>query len=164
MDDLDKQFIRSQLLVGSREDFLMVIRGMSPIKNVPGINEKSPEWWICPITACVIHLVRIEDRAPLEDRYCFYLILYNPNGKGYTRSGHKIVRIGNKTYSLSHLVACTFVPNDDPKKTIVIHKNFNKRDLRADNLAWATRKEARNRKRIKTIKLHLRKQGKEGVI
>lgn len=38
-------------------------------------------------------------------------------------------------------VAELFLENDDPKKTFVIHKNFNKLDNNVDNLMWATKEE-----------------------
>jgi len=38
-------------------------------------------------------------------------------------------------------VAELFLENNDPKKTYVIHKNFNKLDNNVDNLMWATREE-----------------------
>jgi len=153
-----RQFIHSQLLVGSKADFEMVIRNMSPIKGVPGINQGYLEWWICPETACVIHLVKVEDRSPLEPRYYFYLVLYNPNGRGFTKSGHKVIRIGEKTYSLPHLMALTFISNDEPSN-VVVFKNGNKRDIRAENLKWVPRKEARKYK-IR-IKLNLKRKPQE---
>lgn len=38
-------------------------------------------------------------------------------------------------------VAELFLENNDPKKTFVIHKNFNKLDNHVDNLMWATKEE-----------------------
>lgn len=153
---MEKQIIRSGLLIGTKADFERVIRGMSAIRGVPGINEGKVEFWISPETASVVHLVRVEDRTPLEDWFYFYMTLYNPRGRGFTKSGHKIIRLGRKTYELPLLLALTFVPCDDSNK-VVGFKNGNRRDLRASNIVWVSRAEAHKRKRKVIIKLKLNK-------
>ena len=42
---------------------------------------------------------------------------------------------------MHRLVALAFIPNDDPKKTIVDHINGNRCDYKITNLRWATNKE-----------------------
>jgi hypothetical protein len=44
-------------------------------------------------------------------------------------------------FALHRLVALAFIPNDDPKKTIVDHINGNRCDYKITNLRWATNKE-----------------------
>lgn len=44
----------------------------------------------------------------------------------------------DKKFRVHILVAKTFIPNDDPLKTIVNHKNGDKLDKRVDNLEWIT--------------------------
>lgn len=44
-----------------------------------------------------------------------------------------------KTISVHRIVALAFIPNDDPEKNVVNHKNANKKDNRITNLEWVTR-------------------------
>jgi len=44
-------------------------------------------------------------------------------------------------FAMHRLVALAFVPNDDPKKTLVDHINGNRCDYKIENLRWATNKE-----------------------
>ena len=43
-----------------------------------------------------------------------------------------------KSYRVHRLLALMFVPNSDPKKTQVNHRNCNRRDNHIDNLEWVT--------------------------
>ncbi len=46
-----------------------------------------------------------------------------------------------RNFLLHRLVAMAFVGNEDPRNTAVDHKNFNRKDNRAENLEWVTYKE-----------------------
>ena len=52
--------------------------------------------------------------------------------------GYVYCKIGsdNKVYAKSHLIALTFIPNDNPNKIQVNHKNGNKLDNSVENLEW----------------------------
>lgn len=66
-----------------------------------------------------------------------------------TVSGYKIVCLGGKMYLVHRLVATAFVENPD-NKTVVIHKNGNTVDNRAENLEWVGRDvPAKNAKGVK---------------
>ena len=53
-------------------------------------------------------------------------------------NGYKVVNICGKMFLVHRLVAAAFV--DNPKnKTVVIHKNGNTHDNRAENLEWVGR-------------------------
>lgn len=66
--------------------------------------------------------------------------------KGCMTSGYRSVKL---TYSngkqqrfyVHRLVAIHFIENDDPKKTLVNHKDGNKLNNQADNLEWVTPRE-----------------------
>ena len=57
-------------------------------------------------------------------------------------------------YLVHRLVASTFIPNTDKKKTEVNHKDFDKSNNRVSNLEWVTKAEnvdhARKGKRYKS--------------
>lgn len=152
---MDKKKNRAVLLKGTERDFKIAIVGMSPIKNVPDVNKKEVEWFIHPQTANIIHLVRIENMAPLEPRYCFRITKYHPEDMtGYNLSGSKQVKVDGKTYSLARLVALTFIPNYRPDRAIVRFKDGNKRNIRVDNLEWVKL----NKKPKSRIKLNIHKR------
>ena len=50
------------------------------------------------------------------------------------------------TFNLHRLLALAFIPNDDPAKCLVDHKNRNRMDNRLENLRWVTHSQnAQNR-------------------
>lgn len=53
-------------------------------------------------------------------------------------NGYKLVNLRGKLYLVHRLVAAAFVKNPD-NKTVVIHKNGNTLDNRAQNLEWVGR-------------------------
>ena len=65
---------------------------------------------------------------------------------GYIRSGLYNSNGKQKTFDLHRVVAETFIPNLEKKKT-VNHKNHDKLDNRVDNLEWATTTEQNRHKR-----------------
>jgi hypothetical protein len=77
---------------------------------------------------------------------------------GFSKTGHKLVKIGGKTYALHRIIALTFVHNPSPEeKPIVAHKNGSIRDCRASNLEWISRTELSSyRKRHQRLKLYLK--------
>jgi hypothetical protein len=59
------------------------------------------------------------------------------------RQGYKSTVLINKekqkkTYKVHRLVALSFIPNDDPKKDAVNHKDGNKFNNKVDNLEWVS--------------------------
>ena len=151
---------RTHYFRGTKADFDLATEGMRPISNIPGINDGVGFWLVHPITCTIIHLFRYEKRDPFEAIYTWTETSYDPNAKtGFSSSGRKIVRLGKKTYYLARIVASTFVNNDDPQvKTIVIHKNGNKRDCRASNLVWISPKELNSYRKnaVPRLKLNLK--------
>ena len=134
---------RTSYSIGTKSDFLLITNGMQPIRNLPGVNEEQLRWFVHPITCSIVHIIEIRNRAPFEDFYTWSETVYDPKaGTGFSTSGHKLVKVEGKTYSLHRIVALTFIPNPDPEtKTIVYHKNGDKLDCRANNLTWLSPKE-----------------------
>lgn len=58
----------------------------------------------------------------------YYRLNLSVNGKQVTRNLHR-------------LLALAFIPNDDPAKCLVDHKNRNRLDNRLENLRWVNRSE-----------------------
>jgi len=78
------------------------------------------------------------------------------NGSLDKISGYMRTQINKKTYSIHYMVARTFLPNIDNKKT-VNHKNKIRTDNSVENLEWATHAEQnthKNKSSIKTYKQH----------
>jgi hypothetical protein len=55
------------------------------------------------------------------------------------KQGYLTVSICGLNYLVHRLVAKTFIPNDDPLKIIVNHKDCNKQNPHVSNLEWVTR-------------------------
>ena len=58
-----------------------------------------------------------------------------------TKKGYMRINLINKHYQVHRLVADTFIKNDNPNKTEVNHKNFDRTDNRVENLEWVTHAE-----------------------
>ncbi len=154
---------RSHYIRGTRSDYELATKGMKPICNISGINDSTGLWLVHPINCKIIHLFRYEKRDPFEAIYTWTETSYDPNAKtGFSSSGRKIVRLGKKTYYLARIVASTFVNNDDPQvKTIVVHKNGDKRDCRASNLDWVSKNDlSAYKKNHRPLKLNLKPKNK----
>ncbi len=83
-------------------------------------------------------------------------IVKTGNIKGYRSinikvSGHK------KTLMIHKLVAEAFIPNDDEKKDVVIHKDWNKVNNHVSNLQWLSREESFARSQDKLIEARKRR-------
>jgi len=77
---------------------------------------------------------------------------YKPHHTGYIN-----VHIGDKKYVLHRLVAQAFVENPE-NKTIIVHKDGDNLNNRADNLAWATVAENNQQSRASgAVKAYTRK-------
>lgn len=66
--------------------------------------------------------------------------------KGSNVGGYKAVPMRRKngasiTPYVHRLVAMHFIPNDDPDRIYVVHKNYNKKHNHVDNLKWVSRDE-----------------------
>ena len=53
-------------------------------------------------------------------------------------NGYKVVNLGGKLFLVHRLVAAAFVRNPD-NKTVIVHKNGDTLDNRAQNLEWVGR-------------------------
>lgn len=151
---------RSPYYYGTERDFQMAIQGMKPIANIRGVNDGVWRYWIHPITCKIVHLLNCEQKPRFEPVYTWMETTYDPTSQTGFSSGRKVVRIGEKTFYLSRLIASTFVDNDNPReKTIVFHKNRDQRDCQASNLEWISRTELSSyRKRPQRLKLYLKPQ------
>ena len=162
------QIKRTKHTRGTKQDLERVLSGMVPISGIEGVNVDIDTWWIHPDTCSIVHIIRVENREPLETIFVWMEIEYDPTSTtGYSTSGHKTVKVNGKAVPLHRVVALSCVPNDNPQdKTLVKFKNGNKRDIRAENLIWVSPKEAQKqtdnpKKKIK-IKLNLKNTMKGG--
>ena len=128
---------RTKHTKGTKRDLEKVLTGMVPISGIEGINEGIDTWWIHPSTCSIVHIIRVENREPMESIFVWIEIKYDPDcSTGYSSSGHKTVKIAGKAYPLHRVLALSFVPNNNPNvKTLVRFKNGNKRDIRASNFS-----------------------------
>ena len=149
---------RTSYSIGTKRDYLYITKGMQPIRNVPGVNEGQLRWFVHPETCSIVRIIEVRHRAPFEDFYTWSETVYDPKADtGFSTSGHKLIKIAGKTYSLHRIIALTFIPNPDPKtKTIVYHKNSDKLDCRASNLIWVSKKELAANKKKAVLKPRIR--------
>ncbi len=122
----------------SMAEFNNMILSMTPIKNVPGVNEKSyPEWFIDE-DANIIHIIKIFDENERKRKHYDITVCKSTVSKD-AHSKDSYIRVFCEGTKLLHrIMASTFF--DVPYHNVldVHHKNHDRRDCELSNLELLT--------------------------